>query len=162
MYTLNEALLIDQYILNLASYETSNGLMIPINDVESLIKMQKETQLRFYQFKKMIRNGECTIEELERMVIDKNGPIYSSLNKMTYMEVASHYAKQDGDSGDKKTEYKTDAVIINEFLTMIDECLKNDSVNVSKPNKPKIKKTRKKASTQGIDNSSDSQSTKKV
>jgi len=95
-YSLHDILLIDQYIMELASYESSKGLLLYPTDIDSLIKLQQSTRSNFNQFKKMIQNNECSIEELEQMVINRYGPIPNADSNMTFEETIEYYAnKQD-------------------------------------------------------------------
>jgi hypothetical protein len=93
-YSLNDILLMDQYIMDLASYESTKGMLIYPTDIDSLIKLQQSTRSNFNQFKKMIRNNECSIEELEQMVISRHGPIPNSSSNMTFQETIESYANK--------------------------------------------------------------------
>jgi len=80
--------------MELASYESTKGLLVHPTSIDSLIKIQEETRLRFCQFKQMVRNGECTIQELEQMVINKYGPIHKA-SDITLQETIETYPVND-------------------------------------------------------------------
>ena len=105
----------DQYIMELASYESTQGMLIYPTDFESILKLQEKTRSNFHQFKKMIQNNECSIEELEQMVINRHGPIPNANSKMTFQETIEHYAN------------KPDALpprVENDYLLMTDVLFK--------------------------------------
>jgi len=63
----------------------------------------------------MIQNNECSIEELEQMVINRHGPIPNANSKMTFQETIEHYAN------------KPDALpprVENDYLLMTDVLFK--------------------------------------
>jgi hypothetical protein len=126
----------DQYILELASYESSKGLLLYPTDIDSLMKLQQSTRSNFKQFKKMIQNNECSIEELEQMVINRYGPIPNADSNMTFEETIEHYANKH-DVLPQKNEHDyllmTNALFkaFNNALIAEYEDLENESLNDS-------------------------------
>lgn len=149
----------DQYIMELASYESTKGLLLYPTDIDSLIKLQQSTRSNFNQFKKMIQNNECSIDELEQMVINRYGPIPNADSNMTFEETIEHYAnKQDVLPRKMEQDYllMTDALfkafnnaLMAEYDTLENEKLDNPTdVAIDEPiKKVAEKKTTKKKST---------------
>ncbi len=158
-YSLHDILLMDQYIMELASYESTKGLLLYPTDIDSLIKLQQSTRSNFNQFKKMIQNNECSIDELEQMVINRYGPIPNADSNMTFEETIEHYAnKQDVLPRKMEQDYllMTDALfkafnnaLMAEYDTLENEKLDNPTdVAIDEPiKKVAEKKTTKKKST---------------
>ena len=96
-YTLNDILKIDQYLMNIAAYEVSYGLMKHPDNIDAAIEFNKKTINQFKQFKMMIKNNECTLEELEQMVIRRHGAISDPYSKMSFDEALSAISMEDKD-----------------------------------------------------------------
>jgi len=67
--------MMDQLLFQLANYEATSGLAFVPGDIDEAVSIQKAIAQKFNFFKRMIQNGECTIEELQQLVIMRNGPI---------------------------------------------------------------------------------------
>lgn len=74
-YSLSEAMQIDQHIMQLAFYETTQGMLLNINSMEEVMKLQDKVKDNFNYFKKMIQQSECTMDELEQLVVKRHGPV---------------------------------------------------------------------------------------
>ena len=92
-YTLNDVLAMDQYLMSMASYEVSKGLMVYPDNFDDFLDFQKKIKKQFVEFKKMIQNNECTIEELEQSVINLHGPIYNKYRNMSLNDSIEEYIK---------------------------------------------------------------------
>lgn len=74
-YNLQEVINMDQYVMRLAAYESTQGMINMPKGIDDMIEFQKETQRQFNFFKRMIQNSECTLDELEQMVLTRHGPV---------------------------------------------------------------------------------------
>ena len=88
-YTLGDVLKIDNYLFELASYEVSKGLMKVPSTVEDVVELNPKMQKQFVYFKSLIRTGECTLEELEGLVVKRHGSYYSPDRNLTFSEAMS-------------------------------------------------------------------------
>ena len=80
-----DAMQIDMAIYQLAAYDFANGLLMVPETADQCIEMQKGIAKKFNYFKKSIQNNEITFEEIQRSVINKNGPF--PIKKMTSDEI---------------------------------------------------------------------------
>ena len=80
-----DAIQIDMAIYQLAAYDFANGLLMVPETADQFIEMQKGIAKKFNYFKKSIQNNEITFEEIQRSVINKNGPF--PIKKMTSDEI---------------------------------------------------------------------------
>lgn len=97
-YTLNDILKIDQYLMNIAAYEVSAGLMKHPDNIDAAMEFSRKTINQFKQFKMMIKNNECTLDELEQMVIRRHGAISDPYSKMSFDEALSAISMEDKDN----------------------------------------------------------------
>jgi len=94
-YTLNDILKMDQYLMNISAYEVSAGLMYHPHDVDSAMQFNRKVIKQFQQFKLMIQNNECTLEEVEQMVIRRHGAIADPYSKMSFNEALEAISMED-------------------------------------------------------------------
>lgn len=85
-YTIHDAMQMDQRIMGLASYEVSEGMMRIPSDIDDISSFQKEMMAQFKQFKQMVQRDECSINDIEQMVILRHGPVVNPYAKLTMSE----------------------------------------------------------------------------
>jgi hypothetical protein len=73
--SLEEAKLLDQKILSLASYDVTNGLMPILKSSSEMVTFQRDIFERFNQYKKLIQAGEFTLDQLEADVVARNAAV---------------------------------------------------------------------------------------
>jgi hypothetical protein len=73
-YTLEEVKQMDDYLLQLAAYDVSNGMLKIPKYIDDAIEIQNKIIKRFNYFKRLIRNGSCSFEFIEQTTLYKNGP----------------------------------------------------------------------------------------
>lgn len=76
----------DQLLFQLATYETTSGLAFVPADIDEAINIQRCIAKKFNFFKRMIQNGECTLEELQQLVITRNGPVPNKNHNLSLEE----------------------------------------------------------------------------
>jgi hypothetical protein len=72
--TFDEAQSRDEFIMDLAFYDVTKGLIVKTNDISEVIALQDKAFEKFNQFKIQIQHGEFTLEQLEDDVVSRNGP----------------------------------------------------------------------------------------
>lgn len=85
-YTIHDAMQMDQRIMGLASYEVSEGMMRIPSDMDDMSSFQREMMAQFKQFKQMVQRDECSISDIEQMVILRHGPVVNPYAKLTMSE----------------------------------------------------------------------------
>jgi uncharacterized protein YnzC (UPF0291/DUF896 family) len=75
--TLAEARRRDRLIYDLATYETSGGLMLTEMSTAGIMNLHQQIAKKFNHFKKLVKSGEFTLEELEDDVVYRNAAIAS-------------------------------------------------------------------------------------
>jgi hypothetical protein len=103
-YTLNDILAIDNYIMTLASYEVSRGLMLSVENYDEYIQFQKNVKKQFNEFKRMIQCNECSIDELEQVVINRHGPVYNKYRNMDLIDSVNEYIMDNENSKNSKDD----------------------------------------------------------
>ncbi|MFA7219758.1 MAG: hypothetical protein WC119_04570 [Synergistaceae bacterium] len=93
-YSLSDVIKMDQYLMSLAAYEASEGMLSMPYDMESALKFQSSVTQNFRNFKNMIKRDECTINEIEQMVVSKHGPIINPYRNMTTSQVLEAMANE--------------------------------------------------------------------
>lgn len=78
-----DAMDVDQAIYQLAAYDSANGMIIIPESQEQALAFQKKVISRFNYFKRLLQNAELTFMELQRSVIDRNGPFPNKNRKIT-------------------------------------------------------------------------------
>ena len=73
-YTFEDAAKRNAQILKLATYDASDGMLMVPNAMSDMAKFQKTIATRFNYFKKLIQNGETTLDHLIQQVLRTNGP----------------------------------------------------------------------------------------
>ncbi len=85
-YSLQEAIIADQYLLQLAAYESSKGMVRINNSIDDNLDLQKQIAKQFNYFKRLIQNGEASLDDIEQMVISMNGPVFNPYRNLTVAE----------------------------------------------------------------------------
>ena len=85
-YSLQEVMRMDQYLMSLAAYESSQGMIALPQDVDTATEFHNDVKQQFNVFKRMIQHNECNLEELEQMVLRRHGPIPNPYARMTMSE----------------------------------------------------------------------------
>jgi hypothetical protein len=85
-YSLDEVIRMDQHLMNLSAYEASNGMTALPADIDEVVQFQKDVKRQFNYFKRLIQCKECTFEDVEQMVIRRNGPVANPYAHMTMSE----------------------------------------------------------------------------
>jgi hypothetical protein len=84
----------DQYLLQLASYESSQGLMVADIDKDGIKEFQEKIANNFNRFKKMIQTSECTLDDLEQMVLTRYGPVPNPYHGLSMSETLDKIADE--------------------------------------------------------------------
>jgi hypothetical protein len=74
-YTFDEIMRMDNALLQVAIYETTNGSIFVPKTPEEMAEFQIKSSQMFNYFKNMIRLGEITLDELKEKVSNKWGPV---------------------------------------------------------------------------------------
>lgn len=82
-----DAMQMDQALYQLAAYDVSRGLILIPETADQAVDMQKGIAKRFNYFKRLIQNSEVSFAELQRGVVDRNGPYPSKTHNMTPEQV---------------------------------------------------------------------------
>lgn len=85
--TFGDAMQLDQALYQLASYDAAKGLIMIPETADQAIEMQKGIAKRFNYFKRLIQNSEVSFGELQRTVVERNGPYASKVHNMTTEQV---------------------------------------------------------------------------
>ena len=85
-YSIREVMQMDQLLFQLATYEATQGLAFVPSDMDDALSIQKTIAKQFNFFKRMIQNGECTLEELQQLVVTRNGPIANKYHNSSFDE----------------------------------------------------------------------------
>lgn len=93
-YSLSDVIKMDQYLMSLAAYEASEGMLSMPYDMDSALEFQSAVTKNFRNFKRMIKRDECTIDEIEQMVISKHGPIINPYRNMTTSQALDAMANE--------------------------------------------------------------------
>ena len=101
-YSLREIMAMDQLLFQLATYETTCGLAFIPEDMDQLLEINKSIAKKFNFFKRMIQNSECTLDELQQLVIAKNGPIPNEYHNLTFDESLDKMSKKNLDEVPKE------------------------------------------------------------
>jgi hypothetical protein len=134
-YSLPEIMQMDQYLMNLAAYESSEGMITVPQTIDDAIKFQQTIKHQFNVFKRMIQCNECTLEELEQMVLRRHGPIPNPYSNMTIDETLEEISKEE--EVEKEEEQIPDflSMFIQEFQNSLPEgtVLVSPSLNGNPP-----------------------------
>jgi len=68
-----DAVKTDKYLFEMAAYDVLNGFIPDNHSQEYLIELQEETARRFNHFKRQIRDGETTLNDLSQFIAIRNG-----------------------------------------------------------------------------------------
>ena len=96
-FTLQEVIQMDQYLMQLASYEASRGMMRMPSSMEEFVSIQEETANNFKYFKRLIQTQECNFDELEQMVISRYGALPSANKTNTLNETLKEICEKKED-----------------------------------------------------------------
>jgi hypothetical protein len=100
-YSFNDIMQIDQWLMQFASYEASKGFLKIPTSMEDMVELQKQTSNNFRYFKRLIQTNECTLEDIEQMVIKRHGAVPLSNKTKTISQALSEICnKQQGDDKD--------------------------------------------------------------
>ena len=97
---LQEAMQIDQQIMQLAAYEVSKGMLLDISTPEEMFEFQRNIKNKFNSFKMGIKCSEYTLEELEDLVINQYGPYIKNKEHKNF----SDYIEDIGNSSMKEKD----------------------------------------------------------
>lgn len=68
-----DAVKTDKYLFEMAAYDVLNGFIPDNHSQEYLMELQEETARRFNHFKRQIRDGETTLNDLSQFIAIRNG-----------------------------------------------------------------------------------------
>lgn len=68
-----DAVKTDKYLFEMAAYDVLNGFIPDNHSPEYLIELQEATARRFNHFKRQIRDGETTLNDLSQFIAIRNG-----------------------------------------------------------------------------------------
>jgi hypothetical protein len=74
--TIRDAKRTDDFLMRLAAYESTKGMIVDFLDVEVIKKTQSDMVKIFNYFKMCIQSGEYTLLELEDHVCRRNSAVY--------------------------------------------------------------------------------------
>ena len=146
--------------MELATYEVTKGVMMTIKGRDEFIDFQNKIGRQFNHFKRMIQLNECTLEELEQMVINRYGAIANPYSNMSFSESLDHFANK-SDSDEQINDDQVIVDIFNDFFGQLrlyqenneasEDAVKNIDAIEEKPvakkttvKKPVAKKTTKR------------------
>ena len=116
--TLSEAKRIDKLIYDLAFYEVTKGEMQVGMDMESAMNTYSEVSQKFNFFKRLIKSGEFTLDELENEVVKKYAAVVEK-DPLTLNDLDKFVEEYDISSKKKKEVDKSLDTFTNTFVKLL-------------------------------------------
>lgn len=143
---------LDKILQELATYEVCNGYMFIPKCQEDIIKFQTDISLKFNEFKRLIKTGECTLEFIEEGVLRKNGAFYKNKTELENKQ-ENNIDNIDKVEKKEKTNFVDDMIgkmLASTFGIPVDDCKRiveeskrrypENDINYKKTKKTKGKK----------------------
>jgi hypothetical protein len=90
----------DNELYQLALYEITEGKIIIPKSSLQLVKLQEKVAEKFNYYKKLIQDGECTLDFIKQDVLGTYGPFPRVKNKMDYDDIAKYSEESISNSED--------------------------------------------------------------
>lgn len=113
-----DAMQMDQALYQMAAYDFAKGLIMVPETAEQAIEMQKSIAKRFNYFKRLIQNNEVSFVELQRSVVDRNGPFPSKTHNMTSEEAIEKVIE------DSRTHEDPPQAVVNVLQKLFEDIVK--------------------------------------